>query len=99
MCVWRSCISSATSVDVTTRENNLGEIEQIWNQRMSAVRTSVEWVFGDIINYFKFVDYHKNMKIQLSAIGKMYHVCALLQNARSCFYGSMTSEYFNCQPL
>ena len=61
---------------------------------MSSVRVSVEWIFGDIINYFKFLDF------QLSAVGKMYIVSVLLQNqnARSCFYGSTTSEFFDCEP-
>ena len=43
---------------------------------MSGVRIGVEWVFGDIVNYFKFLDYKKNLKIGLLAVGKMYIVCA-----------------------
>ena len=65
---------------------------------MSKVRVSVEWVFGDIINYFKFLDFKKNLKIGLSAVGKMYIICALLHNARCCLYGSETSNYFQCEP-
>ena len=49
-----------------------------YNTAMSAVRSSVEWLFGDIINYFKFLDFKKNLKIGLSSIGKMYIVSALL---------------------
>ena len=30
---------------------------QIFNDSMSAVRASVEWLFADIINYFKFLDF------------------------------------------
>ena len=26
-------------------------------------RISVEWLFGDVINYFKFFDFKKNLKI------------------------------------
>ena len=37
-----------------------------------------------------------NLKIQLRAVGKMYIVCALLQNVRSCFYGNSTSSFFDC---
>ena len=48
-----------------------------FNASMSSVRTSVEWLFGDLINYFKFLDYKKNLKIGLSHVGKMYIVCAL----------------------
>ena len=58
----------------------------------------MEWLFGDIINYFKFSDFKKNLKIQLSAVGDMYLVCTLLKNARNCLYGSTTSESFQLEP-
>ena len=41
---------------------------------MSSITVSVEWVFGDVTNYYKFLDFRKNLKIQLSAVGKMYCV-------------------------
>ena len=44
---------------------NITQQQAIWNQKMSKVRTSVEWVFGDMINYFKFLDFKKNLKIGL----------------------------------
>ena len=47
-----------------------------FNNSMSSVRTSVEWLFGDI-NYFKFVDFKKTQKISLNVVGKMYIVCAV----------------------
>ena len=71
---------------------------QEFNASMSAVRTSVEWLFGDILNYFKFVDFKKNFKIGLSAVGKMYIVCAVLRNALTCLYNNQTSYYFNLEP-
>ena len=52
-----------------------------FNKAMSKVIISVEWIFGDIINYFAFINFKNNMKIGLS--GKMYIVCALLHNARA----------------
>ena len=58
--------------------------EMDWNSAMSSVRVSVEWIFKDIINYFKFLDFKKNLKVQLSAVGKMYIACTLLHNARCC---------------
>ena len=54
--------------------------EQAFNQSMSQARVSVEWIFGDIVNYFTFTDFKKNLKIGLSAVGKLYVVCALLRN-------------------
>ena len=56
---------------------------------LSEVRVSVEWLFGDIINFVRFLDYKKNLKIGLSCVGKMYLVCALLRNA-------ITSNLFIC---
>ena len=64
---------------------------------MSTVRSSVEWIFGDI-DYFQFLDFKKNLKIGLNAVGKMFVTCALMQNARSILYGSATSEYFGLNP-
>ena len=69
-----------------------------YNASMSAVRFFVEWLFGDIINYFKSLDLKKNLKIDLSSIGKMYIVSALLQNVLTCLYGNQTSSVFDLEP-
>ena len=76
----------------------LTQAQHDFNTSMSTVRSSVEWIFGDITTYFKFLDFKKNLKIGLSAVGKMYVVCALMQNARSILYGSLTSELFGIDP-
>lgn len=41
---------------------------QAFNASMSAVRVSVEWLFGDIVNYTNFVDFRKKLKIGLSNV-------------------------------
>jgi len=69
-----------------------------YNKSMSEVRVSVEWVFGDIANYFKFMDFKKNLKIELSSVGKLYIVSALLRNALTCLYGNQTSDFFGLAP-
>ena len=69
-----------------------------YNAEMSSVRVTVEWLFGDIINDFKFLDFKKNLKIGMSSVGKMYLVCALLNNAITCLYGNSTSEFFGLNP-
>ena len=79
-------------------KGNLTPIQKDYNKAMSQVRISVEWIFGDILNYFAFLDFKKNLKIQLSAVGKMYIVCALITNAHTCLYKSMTSSYFELDP-
>ena len=72
------------------------QMEQ-FNQCMSYLRSSVEWIFGDIINYFKFIDFKKYQKIGLSTVGKTYIVSALLRNALSCLYGNTTSQFFGLE--
>ena len=62
-----------------------------FNHLMSSVRESVEWLFNDVINYFKFLDLKKNLKIGFSSVGKMFVVSALLRNALTCLYGNQTS--------
>ena len=76
----------------------LTPLMQDYNEAMSALRISVEWLFGDVINSFKFLDYKKNLKIGLNSIGKMYVVSALLCNAITCLYGNNTSDYFGIEP-
>ena len=76
----------------------LTDDQKAYNKSMSKARVSVEWVFGDITNYFAFLDFRKNLKVGLSAVGKMYITCALLHNARNCLYGNTTSQYFDVQP-
>ena len=65
---------------------------------MSNVKVSVEWLFKQILTYFAFVDFKNNLKIGLSAIGKMCVVCALLINARAYLYKSQTSNFFGVEP-
>ena len=67
---------------------------EAFNTSMSAVRVSVEWLFGDMIDYFNFTDFKKNLKIWTSCIGKMYIVFALLQNGLTCLYGNKTLSCF-----
>ena len=69
-----------------------------YNAEMSAVRSSVEWLFGDVINSFKFNDLKKNLKLFLCSVGKMYVVSVLHRSAITCLYGNMTSEFFYLSP-
>lgn len=72
----------------------LTQQQKDYNYSMSQVRSSVEWLFGDITNWFAFIDFKKKLKIRLSSVGKMYLVCSLMKNARTCLYGSMTNDFF-----
>ena len=61
---------------------------------MSAVRSSVEWLFGDVVTSSKFMDLKKKLKLVLSSVGKMYVVSVLLRNALTFLYGNQTSTFF-----
>ena len=69
-----------------------------FNTGMSEVRVSVEWLFRDIAEYFKFIDYKKNLKLGMSAVAKQYIVSALFRNILTCLYGNTTSEFFQIEP-
>ncbi|CAH3023901.1 unnamed protein product [Porites evermanni] len=71
---------------------------EAFNTAMSSLRVSVEWLFNDVSNYFKFIDFKKNLKIGMSAVGKQYIVCALLRNVLTCLYGNITSDHFQLEP-
>ena len=64
--------------------------KELYNYSMSSVRTSVKWLFGDIQNYFIFIDFNKNLKVGISSVGKMYAVSAFLRNALTCLYENET---------
>ena len=81
------------------KEGNLTRDQKNYNEAMNKVRVTVEWLFGEIKTYFKFVDFKTQLKVGLSSIGKIYLVCGLLQNARTCLYGNKVSEYFEMDPI
>lgn len=80
------------------RGQQLTQAEEDFNKSMSAVRISVEWTFGKIIQQFAFLDFKKNLKMLLQPIGKYYLVGTLLTNCHTCLYGSPTSTYFDVEP-
>ena len=68
-----------------------------FNTAMSEVRVSVEWLFGDVAEYFKFVDYKKNLKLGMSAVAKQYIVSALFRNILTCLYRNSTATFFQLE--
>ena len=65
---------------------------------MSGVGVTVEWLFGNIKNYFKFIDYKKETKLCLSPVGNVYAVCPLLQYTHTCQYRNQVSAIFSMGP-
>ena len=82
----------------TGHKNPNSDDEALYDQKMSAARASVEWVFGEVINNFRYTDFTKMQKIGLNSVAKQYVVSSLVNNAKTCLYGSKTSTYFKCDP-
>lgn len=76
----------------------LSQQMELFNKSISKVRMSVEWIFRDVINDFKFLDFKKNLKTDSSDVGEMYIVGAILWNCLKCLCGNLSAEYFDVQP-
>ena len=62
-----------------------------YNKAISQIRVSGEWLFSE-------AKLTSQMRIGLTAVGKIYCICTLLQNVRTCFYGNQVSEFFQLDP-
>ena len=76
----------------------LTQQQKDFNKSMSKARVSVEWMFGEIVEKFKFVDFKKNLKVGLTSAGKIYRVSAILTNAHACLYKNIVSEFYGIEP-
>ena len=80
------------------RDNPLTPQMRSFNKAMSEARVSVEWLFSDIGESFKFIDYKKNLKLGMSAVGKQYIISVLFRNILTRLYGNTTSNLFEVEP-
>ena len=71
---------------------------QLENDLMAPQRVGIEWAFNRVCTEFAYIDHYKVQKIQLSAVGKLYYLSALLSNCYTCLYHSQASTYWNCPP-
>lgn len=70
-----------------------------FNQRMSACRVTVEWVFKEVTSKWAFVSMKNQQKYLLSPLGVQYRVGTLLSNIHSCLNGgNEISQFFDCPP-
>ena len=71
-----------------------GPDEALFNRQMSSVCITVEWGFGDIIEKWKFLDFHSAMKIFEMPVTKYNMNGTFLSNICNCLYGNKTQQYF-----
>jgi hypothetical protein len=80
------------------RRRPLTILQSYENRIMKSIRICVEWIFGEDRKQFAFVDNYKRLSIDQSAVGKIVIASFLLQNCRTCLYGSTVSRYFEILP-
>ena len=67
MCIYRDpAYPLRTHLQCPLRHGVLTRQMEEFNASISSVHTSVVWLFGDLINYFKFLDYKKISKLALA---------------------------------
>jgi len=77
----------------------LSESEKSFNKDMSALRVSVEYGFGKILQQFAYLDYRKNQQMYLQNLRYQYVVAAFLVNCQTCLRrGNQISKFFYCRP-
>ena len=76
-----------------------GSDEALFNRQMSSVRITVEWGFGDVVEKWKFLDFHSSMKIFKIPVAEFYTNGAFLSNICNCLYGTKTQQYFGAVQL
>ena len=61
---------------------------------MSSIQITAEWGFGDVVEKWKFLDFHSAMKIFEMPIAEFYTNGAILSNICNFLYGNKTQQYF-----
>jgi hypothetical protein len=68
-----------------------------WNLQMKRLRVSIEWDYGYTATMFKYVASKNKLKLLSGEIvTEIYTVATLLRNIHAGYYGSQTSNYFEC---
>lgn len=76
LCLYGDCAYPLkVHLQVPYQSAQLTAAQREFNSFMSAIRVAVEWVFGDILTYFAFMDYRKKLKIGLLEKCILYVVC------------------------
>ncbi len=77
----------------------LTEQQKMVNKSMSKVRVSVEWSYGQVIQYWSYLDFKHQMCARKMSVGLMYSVAVLLTNCITCVRGgNNNSDFFQVKP-
>ena len=90
----RGYVHGHPALQVPFKGTGLTAQQKGYNLVMSRFRQPVEWCFGKISTLFAYVDFYKNQKLYLQPVASYWQIATLLTNCHSCFYGNLTSQYF-----
>jgi nuclease HARBI1 len=72
--------------------------EILENDKMSSCRQSIEWNYNDLKQYWKMIDYQRNLELFDMPVIPMALCAMILRNAHVTMNGNTTSSYFDCTP-
>lgn len=72
VCLWRPTNPVRAHQQTPFPNGEITERMKEFNTKMSAVRVSVKWLFGDEINTYRYMDSQNNLKIGMSSAEKAY---------------------------
>ncbi|OWZ05504.1 hypothetical protein PHMEG_00022399 [Phytophthora megakarya] len=78
---------------------NLSRDQKQVNKSMSKVRISVEWGYGQVVNYWTALDVKRQARSGTQPVGSMYRVAVLITNCLTCSNGGNTiGAYLRLSP-
>ena len=81
------------------RKPPTGSDQALFDRQMSSILITVEWGLGDVVEKWKFLDFHSAMKIFEMPIAEFYTNGAFLSNICNCLYRNKTQQYFGAVQL
>ena len=81
------------------RKPPTGSNKALFNRQMSSIQNTVEWGFRDVIEKWKFQDFHSAMNIFEMPVAEFYTNGVFLSNICKCLYGNKTKYYFEAVQL
>ena len=71
-----------------------------YNRKMIAVRTWVEWSYGEVKQYSTTHNFSRKLSVRKMPIAVLYICAVLLRNFKACLkHGGQAPNFFNCSPL
>lgn len=70
-----------------------------YNAEMNAARIAVEWSYGEVKASWATQDYARKLQTGTVPVGKLYILCVLLRNFKTCLgHSTIATGHFQCTP-